>query len=200
MFLEKHEPASIEEFTWFDEQGELIENQDSDVTLQISKINRYIVEVSQKNRIIIPSFIHWLFNKGYKIYCVSDCRNDVKDMSNVQKILFEREKERSKWVPIDNQNNIFFKEFTCLEDVELIWNTYLFISKKNIEIPIFTNLFEELNIISAGFPNLNFCRLLPLYKDLIIGKISWGESYFKPGTNEEPVVLVCYTAEKIPSY
>ena len=34
MFLEKHEPASIEEFTWYDEEGNFVDSQDPTVTSQ----------------------------------------------------------------------------------------------------------------------------------------------------------------------
>lgn len=197
MFLEKHEPATVEGFTWFNKEGKFIDSQDPAVISQLSKINRYIVEVNQHSNMDVPQFINWLFRESYTIYCVFDCRNDVKDMTNVQRILFEREKAKENWIPFESQNNIFFKKFTCLEEVELIWNTYLFFIKNSIEDDVFVKLFNEFGIISLGFPNLCFPSLLSIYKGLIVGKVSWGESYFKPGTNEEPVVLICYTAEEV---
>ncbi|MCH1624854.1 hypothetical protein [Fredinandcohnia quinoae] len=196
MFLEKHEPASDEDFNWFDEEGNLIDSLDSGVTSQLSKINRYIIEVKQNN-METPRFIQWLFTNGYKIYCASDCRREVDCMSKVQRILFEREKTMKNWVSFKNQKNIYLKEFVYVEDIELIWSTYLLISKKSIETSALFSLLEELCIFSSGFPNLSFTRILPIYKEIMIGKISWGESYFKRGTDKEPVVLICYTGEKI---
>lgn len=58
-------------------------------------------------------------------------------------------------------------------------------------------LLEDSKMINSRFPNLSFPRILTIYNDLIIAKVTWGESYFKPQSREEPVVLICYTAQKL---
>lgn len=40
----------------------------------------------------------------------------------------------------------------------------------------------------SRFPNLSFPRILAIQNDLIIAKVTWGESYFKPQSSEEPMV------------
>ncbi|WLR43101.1 hypothetical protein LC087_02520 [Bacillus carboniphilus] len=88
MFLEKHEPVSIKESIWFDEKGDVVDSEHPHVTLQLSKINRYIVEVSQTNKMTIPPFFHWMQNIGYIIYCISDCRKSADNMTKIQRIFF----------------------------------------------------------------------------------------------------------------
>jgi len=40
MFLEKHEPVQGEEFTWFDENGNAVEIEETNIMSQLSTINR----------------------------------------------------------------------------------------------------------------------------------------------------------------
>ncbi|MGJ7912941.1 hypothetical protein [Neobacillus sp. LXY-1] len=197
MFLEKHESAAVEEFTWFDEIGNFVDSEQPQIKIEVAKVNRYIIEVSRKNEIVVPKFIHWLLENNDKIYCIKDCRNYVASLSNIQKILFERDQQKSKWVNLPNYNHIYYKHFKNLEDAEIFFYSFLIISKKDLDSNNLMNLFMEFKLDTSRFPNLSFPRILPKNKDLIIGEVSWGESYFKPGTTEEPVVLVCYTARKL---
>ncbi|MGG3927164.1 hypothetical protein ABET51_14330 [Metabacillus fastidiosus] len=197
MFLEKHESAAVEEFIWFDENGEFVDSEEPLIKIQLSSINRYIVEASQGNQIIIPPFIYWLFENDYQIYCIDDCTDDVAEMTAVQKILFERGKAKEHWVPLAGNEHIYQREFIDATEIELIWNTIFFFSKNNLDSISLLNLYESFRMKDSRFPNLSFPKILPKFKDLIIGKVTWGTSYFKPGTNEEPVVLICYTAQKL---
>lgn len=197
MFLEKHESATVEEFTWFDENGNYIDSEEPLFKMQIVKLNRYIVEISQNNKRVTPQFIFWLFMKGYYIYCIDDCRGTVAEMTNIQRILFEREKTKDNWVSLGNNKYIYQKEFSNVEEVELLLNTYLFFSKNDLDERSLLILFEDFKLRDSRFPNLSFPRLLPVSKELIIAKVSGSESYFKPGTTEEPIILVCYTAQKL---
>ncbi|MEH7110247.1 hypothetical protein [Bacillus sp. JJ1764] len=197
MFLEKHESAAVEEFSWFDENGNHIDSEEPKFKLQISKINRYIVEVSQNNTISIPKFIYWLFENDYKIYCFNDCRDYMDSLTKIQRIIFEKKQSKAGWISFPNNNNVYVKEFKTVNDVEIIWDAILFCSKSNLDYSALENIFEEFKLTTSRFPNLSFTRLLPKYKDLIIGKISFGESYFKPGTFEEPMVFICYTVNKL---
>lgn len=197
MFLEKHESAAVEEFNWFDENGNYIDSEEPAFKLQQSKINRYIVEVSQSNTITVPKFIYWLFENNYKIYCFNDCRDNMDSLSKIQRIIFEKEQSKTGWIPFPGTNYVYVKEFNTVNDVEIIWDAFLFCSKGSLDYNALVNIFEEFKLTTSKFPNLSFTRLLPKYKDLIIGKISFGESYFKLGTFEEPMVLICYTANKL---
>lgn len=197
MFLEKHEPAAIEEFSWFDEKGNFIDSEEPSIKMQLSKINRYIVEISQNNKVVIPPFLFWLFEKGYKIYCINDCRSSVTEMTNIQRIFFEREKAKGNWIDLNKNSHIYQKEFNHVEEIELIVDTFLLFSKNSLDNTNLLNLYEDFKMKDSRFPNLSFPRTLPKYRDLIIAKVFWGESYFKPGTTEEPAVLVCYTVQKL---
>ncbi|MEC2078414.1 hypothetical protein [Metabacillus fastidiosus] len=197
MFLEKHESAAVEEFTWFDENGECVDSEEPLIKIQLSSINRYIVEVSQGNQIIIPPFIYWLFENNYQVYCIDDCTDAVTEMTTVQKILFERRKVKENWVSLVENKYIYQKKFTHANEVELIWDKIFFFSKNNLDSISLLNLYESFRMKDSSFPNLSFPKILPKFKDLIIGKVTWGTSYFKRGTNEEPVVLICYTAQKL---
>lgn len=75
-------------------------------------------------------------------------------MTNVQRILFEKEKAKENWIPFENEKHILLKEFVSLKDIKLIWNTYFLFKKKRIETRSLFSLFKELNIKSSGFPNI----------------------------------------------
>ncbi|MBA9028585.1 MULTISPECIES: hypothetical protein [Bacillaceae] len=197
MFIEKHEPVQGEDFTWFDDNGNVVDTEEPQVKSQLSTINRYIVEISQQNRIVIPQFINWLFREGYRIYCINDCIDIVAEMTTIQKILFEREQVKGNWEQLENNKHIYKKEFSHIGEVEFLWDSILFISKRALGSESLLSLLEDFKMNDSRFPNLSFPRILAIHNDLIIAKVTWGESYFKPQTNEEPVVLVCYTAQKI---
>jgi len=197
MFIEKHEPVQGEEFTWFDENGNVVDIEEPQVNIQLSTINSYIVEISQQNRIVIPEFINWLYTEGYRIYCINDCTDTVVEMTTIQKILFEREQVKGNWDQLKNNKHTYKKEFTNIGEVKLEWDSILFISKKALDSESLLSLLEDFKMNDSRFPNLSFPRILAIQNDLIIAKVTWGESYFKPQSSEEPMVLVCYTAQKI---
>lgn len=197
MFLERHEPVRGEGFTWFDENGNFVDSEKPQVMSELSAINRYIVEISQQNRIKIPEFINWLFKEGYRIYCINDSKETVAEMTTVQKILFEREQVKSHWEQLESSKHIYKKEFSHTKEVEFLWNSILLISKSDLDSKNLGSLLEDFKLIDSKFPNLSFPKILTTHYDLIIAKVTWGESYFKPQTREEPMVLVCYTAQKL---
>lgn len=197
MFLEKHEPVRGEGFTWFDENGKFINSEEPQVRAQLSAINRYIVEISQHNRIEIPMFFNWVFKEGYRVYCINNCIETVAEMTAVQKILFDREQVKSHWEQLESNKHIYKKKFTHTKEVEFLWNSILIISKSELDSNNLMSLLEDFKLNNSRFPNLSFPNILTTNYDLIIAKVTWGESYFKPQTGDEPMVLVCYTAQKL---
>jgi len=194
MFLEKHEPSTIEEYNWFDESGTIIDSEAPLTKMQISKINRYIIELDEHRA--FSQFINWLFHNKYKIYCLDDLKFEVRNMTNIQRILFEKEKSKENWKQIGDKN-IYYIELKSEDDVTYGWDSLFFFSKESFNCNALWNLYNELKLNKSRFPNLSFTKILPKNKDFIIGRVSMGESYFKPGTNEETDVLICYTAQKI---
>lgn len=197
MFLERHEPVQGEGFTWFDENGNFVHFKKPQVMSELSAVNRYIVEISQQNRVEIPEFINWLFKEGYRIYCINDSIDTVAEMTTVQKILFEREQVKSHWEQLESNKQIYKKEFSHTKEVEFLWNSILLISKSELDSKDLGSLLEDFKLKDSKFPNLSFPKILTTHYDLIIAKVTWGESYFKHKTRKEPMVLVCYTAQKL---
>lgn len=197
MFIEKHGPVQCEEFTWFDGNGKVVDSEEPQVKSQLSTINKYIVQISHSNRIEIPHFINWLFKEGYRIYCINDCIDTVAEMTTIQKILFEKEQVKDNWERLENNKHIYKKEFSHREETQFLWDSILLISKSELENKSLVGLLEDFKMNDSRFPNLSFLKILAIHNDIIIAKVTWGESYFKPQTSEEPVVLVCYTAQKL---
>lgn len=197
MFIEKHEPVQDVGYTWFDENGKVVDSEKLQVKSELSTINRYIVQISQQNSIEIPQFINGLFKEGYRIYCINNCIKTVAEMTTIQKILFEREQAKDNWERLENNKHIYKKEFSHREEVKFLWDSILLISKSALDNKSLLSLLEDFKMNDSRFPNLSFPRILAMHNDIIIAKVTWGESYFKPQTSEEPVVLVCYTAQKL---
>lgn len=67
MFLEKQEPVTGETFTWFDDVGNPLDLQDSNILLDLSTINEYKVEINHNQKKEVPQFLFLIAEMKLKI-------------------------------------------------------------------------------------------------------------------------------------
>jgi len=188
MFIEKNNKIEFDRFNWYEKNGAVI-----DITSISSSVslNQYIVEINDSGD--IPTFFQWLLSNQFRIYCLDDCRLNTVNMNKVQKKFLEIEKHKNNWSLLGGRDSIYYREYKGIENLDFRSGSYWFFSLERLNEKEIDSYFQNLNLEKSSFPNLSFIDVLQKNKELIAGYISWGESYFKPGTNEEPKVLVCYT-------